>query len=80
MTSESELTFAFHMLRQAEPDNHLLDCPDAVVIRGDSVPDQPAPEGDWVTRVWAIQCGHGHVASKLIIHALVTKPEEDSRG
>lgn len=78
--SDSGRAMAFEMLRQAEPDNHLLDCPDAVVIEGDSAPERPAAEGNRMTMVLAIQCGHGHAAAKLTIHALVTTPEEDGRG
>lgn len=76
MTSPTERQLAFNALREAEPNSHLLDCPDSVVIQGDDVPDEPTVAGTWVTRVWAIQCSHGHATSKLTLRLLVAKTED----
>lgn len=82
MTTLNERAVAFRMLEQADPGNHLLDCPNAVVVRGAPVPDQLVDDGTWVTAVWAVQCGHGHTCSKLTLHVLVTdaRPEENRHG
>lgn len=55
------------LLRRSDPGNHLLDCPDTVVI--ESVPATRTPSGDGtavITAVFAVQCGHGSDAVKLI--------------
>ncbi len=81
MSSESARAYAFTMLRRTEPDNHLLECPDAVVIEGSRHPDRPAEGGGrWVTLVVSIQCGHGRHAVKLTLQALIMPNEPERFG
>ncbi len=80
MSSEAVQAYAFTMLRRTEPDNHLLECPDAVVIEGDRQPDRIADGGRWVTLVVSIQCGHGKHAVKLTLQARVMPDEPERFG
>lgn len=67
------------VLRDVEPDNHLLDCPGTVVIPGpipEPIPD-PAGNGRWIMLKWSVQCGHGTHAFNFSTHAHIVKnPEE----
>lgn len=66
------------MLREVEPDSHLVDCPDTVVICGDAIPAEPDPAGGvWHTMVLAVQCGHGHTSSRITAKCLATPDVPD---
>ena len=62
------------MLAKIDPDNHLVTCPDAVVLEGDRLPDEPDPGGGrWITLVWSVSCGHGRDVVKLTSRLLAER-------
>ena len=66
------------VLRGYEPDNHLVHCPDTVVVPWPippSIPD-PAGNGRWQMLTWSVQCGHGKDAMKFETHMQIVKDPE----